>query len=161
MSQVTPTNIIPTQDQEIIRNIIYTLINTLKDPASTHHQKQIIQNIANQMQHFNISPEILRAWVKFIYQTTTFLIQQQQQRPLLVGPEALGPPLVFANNEALREKFPDISSYYKVSTSVLERLIPINPDDLFKGLRPEDYRSLNEHADPDFFGKLDKLPGIY
>jgi hypothetical protein len=161
MSQVTPTNIIPTQDQAITRSIIHTLINTLKNPASTRQKKIVIQNIAETMQHFNLSPEILRAWIKFTYQTTTFLIQQQQQRPLKVGPEALGNPLTFANNNATREKFPDISSYDKAPTRTLEMLIPINPDDLFKGLKPEDYRSLNEHADPDFFGKLDKIPGIY
>ncbi len=161
MSQVTPKNIIPTQDQETIKSIIHTLINTLKNPASTRQKKMVIQNIADQMQHFNLSPEILRTWIKFTYQTTTFLIQQQQQRPLKVGPEALGPPLTFANHDAIIENFPDISSYSKAPTRTLETLIPINPDDLFKGLKPEDYRSLNEHADPDFYGKLDKIPGIY
>jgi hypothetical protein len=162
MSQISPS-LIPHKDQEIIKNIAYLFVNLFRYTNNIPHFAQITQDMENQMQQLSMPTQSsLTELLESLKQSIIKAIQQyqkEQERPLPVTTSL--PPLAFANHDATIENFPDISSYYRFPTSILESLIPTNPDDLFRGLRPEDYRSLNEHADPDFFEKIDKTPGIY
>ena len=162
MSQIL-TPLIPHKDQETIKNIAYLFVSLFRYTNNIPHFAKIILNMENQMQQLSMPvkcslSEFLES-LKLSIAKAIQLYQKEQERPLPITTSL--PALPFASHQITRENFPYISAYSKVPTNVLERLIPTNPDDLFRGLRPEDYRSLNEHADPDFFEKLDRMPGIY